>query len=313
MQSGGGDGHILGGPRWTADAVSALLLHGYLRSAFSREADADGVTWRDAVRLRSVSKAFRTIVDTLAFWRAQYDQLTADKRYDPPHLVALEERGAYREAFRLGLREMQRTNIRAPELQHITFFSKAMASAAPADVLAQHCPWWGYDQPRQHRFRGDGTLDALTHDPTDTSGKRIRATVGYWTYAFVPAAPEDSFIVVVPVGTNRHLLWRVQRHETWCIVLVGADALKVSHKIPLRDQQECQEDELQVDEAAVMNAEDQAMLHAAGRAMDQAAGAPSVSSDAPTAVRLPELDKYPHAKVALIDEAEWAGGGYEPE
>ena len=37
-----------------------------------------------------MSKAFRTIVDTLAFWRAQYDQLTADKRYDPPHLVALE-------------------------------------------------------------------------------------------------------------------------------------------------------------------------------------------------------------------------------
>ena len=46
----------------SADAQTALVLHGYVRRDYSLMADADEVTWRDAVRLRSVSKHFRTIV-----------------------------------------------------------------------------------------------------------------------------------------------------------------------------------------------------------------------------------------------------------
>ena len=44
---------------WTSDALTALALHGYLRDDFSRNADKTRVTWRDAVRLRLVSRATR--------------------------------------------------------------------------------------------------------------------------------------------------------------------------------------------------------------------------------------------------------------
>jgi hypothetical protein len=290
--------------QWTSDALAALALHGYLRpDPTSREADKEGVTWRDAVRLRVVSKAIRSVVDTEdGFWREQYKLLTQDKLYDPPHLVALEERGAYRMAFRLGLQEPKRTNIPATELHRVSFFSKLSASYESEAVRAERCPWWRYDHPRQHRFSRDGTLIALTHDPTQP-GRRVRSEVGHWTFAFVPVAPNDFFVCIIPLGTNYHQLWRVQWHEqSWNILIVGAGAFTVSCQIPLRSSQtgfseECERGEVLIEESTLMTQADKEMLLDAGVAMSNAAtGEPTLSvHDVPT-VR--DSSEYPDEEEA---------------
>jgi hypothetical protein len=270
---------------WTADALTALVLYGYLRQDFSRMADTQNkVTWRDAVRLRLVSSGTRAVVDAVqaTFWRAQYELLTHGKLYDPPHIVAHAERGAYRAAFTHGMKEPLRTNILAPELRRLGFFSKIMASTDTEAYRAARCPWWRYDQPRQHRLSPTGTLVALTHDPSEP-GRRIRSEVGQWTYAYVPAAPNDFFICIMPRGTNFHTLWRIQRHEqSWCILIVGVGAFKVSCKIPLRGSEECAQDEVLVDESALMSDEDREMLLAASVAMRRAATGGRIARDAPT-------------------------------
>lgn len=289
--------------RWATDALTALVLHGYLRPHPS-QADPKGVTWRDAVQLRLVSKVLRDIVDSPVFWRAQCDLLAEDKLYEPPHLVELHARGNYLEAFRRGLREALRTNIKVVELERITFFSKALnTDGVREDVLSHHCDWWQYRQPRQHRFCGDGTLIALTRDPSSSSGT-LTQIVGHWTYAFVPAAPNDFFICVVPIREPQHTLWRIQRHEKWCVLVVGPGALKSSCKLPLRGQEGCRTDELQVDEESLMTAEDRAMLNEACIAMDRAATTTQYVHNAPTTFRIPELHTFPHAEVLADDEEE---------
>jgi hypothetical protein len=290
-------------PHWTTDALAALVLHGYLRSDPS-EVDAEGVTWRDAMCLRLASKVLRDLVDSPAFWRAQYDLLTGDKLYKPPHLDELQERGSYQEAFRLGLREALRTTIGVAELREITFFSKALAvDGVPEDMLVQHCDWWRYGQPRQQRFCGDGTVVTLVQDSSSSSGI-VTEMVGHWTFASVPMAPDDAFICVVPIDKPRHTLWRIQRHEGWSVLIVGPGALKASNQMPLRGQHGRQTGELHVDEQTLMTAEDRAMLREACITMDRAASTAEYVHNAPKAFRIQELHTFPHAEVQANDVAE---------
>ena len=45
-------------PRWTTDALMALVLHGYLRPDPSK-ADVEGVTWREVVPSRLTREPYR--------------------------------------------------------------------------------------------------------------------------------------------------------------------------------------------------------------------------------------------------------------
>jgi hypothetical protein len=274
-----------------------------LRDDFSRNADKTRVTWRDAVRLRLVSRATRAAVDTeTEFWRKQYELLTADKLYDPPHLVALEEQREYREAFALGLKETARTNVRAAELHWLPFFSRMLETAESEEVRLKRCPWWRYDKPRQHRLRLDGTLDAMTHDPSNP-GHYTRIVAGHWTYAFLPAAPSDVFICIILSGKSKHTLWRIQRNERWCVLLVGFGSLKVGPTpITLRGQPR-QKGEEQVDEAGLISDEDQQMLLKASIAMDRAHACGRVWRGAPTKTLGPNHASW-HAARATVPQDE---------
>jgi hypothetical protein len=142
----------------------------------------------------------------------------------------------------------------------------------------------------------------MTHDPSNP-GHYTRIVAGHWTYAFLPAAPSDVFICIILSGKSKHTLWRIQRNERWCVLLVGFGSLKVGPTpITLRGQPR-QKGEEQVDEAGLISDEDQQMLLKASIAMDRAHACGRVRRGAPTKTLGPNHASW-HAARATVPQDE---------